>query len=83
MNLVAEASESLYIFQPGGYFVRTNTSAAGMYAARLSESFAAASQAKHESIFGYLLELMKSCKDMRSPTNMIHRGKGYPNPSYL
>lgn len=33
MNLVAEASESLYIFQPGGYFVRTNTSAAGMYAA--------------------------------------------------
>lgn len=37
MNLVAEASESLYIFQPGGYFVRTNTSAAGMYAARLQE----------------------------------------------
>ena len=35
MNLVAEASESLYIFQPGGYFVRTNTSAAGMYATRL------------------------------------------------
>ena len=37
MNLVAEASESLYIFQPGGYFVRTNTSAAGMYAAPLQE----------------------------------------------
>ena len=33
MNLVAEASENLYIFQPGGYFVRANTSAAGMFVA--------------------------------------------------
>eukprot|EP00435_Cladocopium_sp_Y103_P023595 s669_g5.t1 len=33
MNLVSEASENLYIFQPGGYFVRETTSAAGMFAA--------------------------------------------------
>lgn len=33
MNLVSEASENLYIFQPGGYFVRATTSAAGMFAA--------------------------------------------------
>ena len=35
MNLVSEASENLYIFQPGGYFVRATTSAAGMFAAGL------------------------------------------------
>eukprot|EP00913_Durusdinium_trenchii_P027307 g25618.t1 len=33
MNLVADLNVNVYIFQPGGYFVRTTTSALGMYTA--------------------------------------------------
>ena len=70
MNLVSEASENLYIFQPGGYFVRATTSAAGMFAAgpKLVMKFHRGVNVSTKSVFG----LWKSNMAGKSPNDVDH-----------